>query len=91
MDQDVTVLLKRYEAMQETFATIGWRCVVDEAQTEIEAIKDQLLSAHPDSVRFLQGRVNQLDMLIYLEDTVDNAKRALQEDGGDADVRLQVS
>lgn len=73
--------VKKLELMQETFATIGWRNIVAEAEAEIEVIKDQLLRATTErDLAYLQGRAAQCDSLIHLEDTVENTLRMIHEE-----------
>lgn len=74
-DQDEAIT--RLQAMQETIGTMGWRWYIQEVEQEIEVIKEHLAIADLDSVRFLQGRLDQLRQTQNFEALVDNYLDAL--------------
>jgi hypothetical protein len=63
---------QRLLQMQNLFGEPGWKFVIEEANAEINYLKDMLVTATSwEDVRFVQGRIDQLVQLVYLEDNTE--------------------
>ena len=77
------------EDLQMTFATPGWRRMVDEAHKQIYQFQCDVLERTKtiEEVFYLRGRAEQLVLLINLPDTIRvailNDERAKEEDAGE--------
>lgn len=75
----------RLMRMAEVFDLGGWQEIKRELQNEIEVVKDQLVTCQTEGdMRFLQGRIEQMVSVIFLDNTVQNILNAEEE--ADADV-----
>ena len=84
--EDKEQSLAKLRAVQDTIGTMGWRWFIAELTLELDIIKETMLTAHKDDVRFLQGKADQIAQIIYFEDTVDNEVKNLEQEDDDADV-----
>jgi hypothetical protein len=73
-------------SLQRLFEHEGWPVLMDEMRSEIEGIKEEMLTV-PDweKVNFHKGRVMQLLDMLYLEDTIANMLQ-MDEETPDANV-----
>lgn len=75
MDQE------EFRDWEQLFATNGWLRIVRDAEEAIELRKERLLAAKSiDEVRFIQGEVAQLSILVALETAVRMQEAAQAED-----------
>lgn len=79
---------KYYDDLFETLATPGWKLIAEEAEKQIEAYKEELVTEFDPKVNdFRRGQIAQLRQLANFEHlTREMHKAALEEDALDADV-----
>lgn len=76
-----------YNALDEMFATKGWKTLVEEATAMIyQAQADALEQPSWDHVNVLRGKAMQLAEIVNFEETSRMQKALLEEDEDDADV-----
>ena len=80
-----------YEALNELFDTLGWRCLVEDLENQIESAKTQMLSAKSwHDVGILKGRVQAYtDVMVLpqnIEAQVETIAEDISEEDSDADL-----
>lgn len=65
--------LKRLEAIQSTLASEGWKHLVEDVETKVEAMKEEFLSPQVtlEMMRFAQGRIAVYREFLSLKTVVD--------------------
>lgn len=79
MDKDTH---KYFEDLLDLFARPGWARLVEEAEGQINNLRDHLEdpSASESSTELLRGQILQLRRLLALETTVNHTYRELKEE-----------
>lgn len=86
MAQEQERALAKLIVLQRLFEHEGWPVLMDEMRSEIEGIKEEMLTVEDwEKVNFHKGRVMQLLDMLYLEDTIANMIQ-MEEEPTHADV-----
>lgn len=72
---------QEWNDFEELFGSSGWRRLVEQAKSEVEALKDVLVTpCEYDAVQFHRGQISQLNALIYMEDMLTSLRNEQEED-----------
>jgi hypothetical protein len=85
-DMDPSAQRAAMAELKTTMESPGWGLFLQEIASEIEVIKDFLLTCHKDQAGFAQGRADQCGQVLDFEQMVDNYLDALDAEGEDAPV-----
>ena len=78
MDNESQRELARMLVIEQLFDTEGWKELHRELSNELEVIRNTLLYAVSwEETRFQQGRADQIQNILALEDSIGNVKKAM--------------
>lgn len=78
--------VKRLEAIQSTVVTDGWKYIIEDVETKVKQLKDELINPQVglDLLRLAQGRIVVYNELLTLGVMVDQALEMNKEDNEQA-------
>lgn len=68
------------EAMEEMFATKGWKLLMSDIEGFKDAISSQWRTTTPEDLRFVQGRYDGLEQISNYESFLETLKAQSQQD-----------
>jgi len=78
-----------HEALNELFDTLGWRCLMEDLENQVESARLQFQSAKSwHDVGVLKGRIQAYTDVLVLPQNITAQVETIVEDQDDADLQL---